>query len=160
MPLPINEEKPWNPRERTRDVIQITAENPESVVCAEAIFVNAITTLGIPLVDFVEYRAADPRARVQRALVWTVEQTSRDGKYTYRGLREMWSDAAWCDANPAHELAVIKAASENLMRFAERVRKQPFLELLVEEEADGRTLAAIPSNATPEQRARLLSVFS
>ena len=151
---PVNPELPLKHGDKNRMLLTLEAVNPASVVCPEAIFVNAATTLGIPLVDFFEERE-EVNGETVRKFVWTLEaQTLPQAlpQYTLKQLAAWWESPAWLVANPTHELAVLKAGSENLMRFAERVRTQPALVRI----SNGKTFVRIPTDATEERRAELL----
>jgi hypothetical protein len=141
-------------------VAEVVATDPASVVCEESIFVNAVTTLGVPLMSYAEYRADDPvKAGWTRRLVWKLGDKSIDGSYTYKQLREWWMDEGWMARHPGHELAVLWAGSMNLLRMAARIREQPHLVWYARETGDGRIVVAVPEGATSEERERLLGLF-
>lgn len=135
-----------------QDVVIIRATNPASVVCAESILVNALTTLGCPLhpeasMAYMETREALPGGTVQRVFQWTLLAAAPDGTRTAK-LIEQWNDKAWLVANPTSELAIIKVASENMLRLAERIRLTPHVAVL----RKGKKMALIPSHLSPEEQ--------
>lgn len=123
----------------------IRAVDPASVVCPESILVNALLTLGVPLHPDPRFAYLETRetinGKVRRVLQWTLLDKSSDGFYETGKLIEWWRDPKWLAANPTHELAVIKVASENLMRLAERIRRTPHVAVF----RKGKRLAMIPS---------------
>lgn len=158
---PVNDERPLA-HGQGRKVVEIVAVDPVSVICPESLFVNAVTTLGIPLIDFADIRDVQAGNQVERRLVWRLEVLSRDGVTTLEDLRKRWQDPLWLTANPMSELAVARVISDNLDRLATRIREQPFLWRFAAPRRDGdstsTTLAVyIPSDATDEERAKWLA---
>lgn len=151
---PVNPERPLKHGDKGRDLLALEAVNPASVVCAEAIFANAATTLGIPLAAFYEEREEVNGVTV-RKFVWHLESKAvahAVPRYTLKQLAQWWESEEWLRANPGHELAIVKAVSDNLRRFAERARTQaPLVKI-----RNGKRFVLIPTNATPERRAELM----
>lgn len=145
------------PGERLAVVI-VRAVNPKSVVCPEAILVNALTTLGVPLhpqagMDYADFREAIPEGGVRRVLRWTLLAKSQDGKYKTTELIRWWNDADWLAKNPAHELAILKVGLTNMLKLAERIRSTPPMNIL----RKGRHQLLVPANLSPEAQQAALA---
>ncbi|MEQ1862641.1 MAG: hypothetical protein ABMA13_22200 [Chthoniobacteraceae bacterium] len=156
---PVNPERPLAVGQSGREITEVVAVDPPGIVCEESIFVNAVTTLGIPLVDFAEIHE-EIEGRIVRKLVWRLELLAVETavpRYTLAELRAKWTDAKWLTEHPAHELALIKAASDNLLRFAERARLQPWLWRFAKSSPGRKAAVFIPSTAGEEERAKWLA---
>lgn len=154
---PVNLERPLKGGDKNRELVSLVAVNPPSVVCEESIFVNAVTTFGVPLVSFFEERE-EKNGDLVRSFFWHLERVANETavpRYTLKQLAEWWESPEWLRANPTHELAIAKSISVNLMRFAERARTQPALVKITK----GKRFVQIPTNATEERRQELLKTL-
>lgn len=161
MVVPENPEQPLKRGDSNRLVTEVIARDPGSVVCEETLFVNAVTTLGVPLISYAEYRPGEPeKAGYLRELCWKLGEKTIDGAYTFKELRQWWGDAAWLARNPTHELTVMHVYGHNLLRMAERIRVQPCMVRYVEKEGETTLTVTVPVGASVEERERLLGLFA
>ena len=117
-------------------------------------------TLGIPLVRYAEERfvdSGDPQPRTR--LVWTLEAEAvpeAQPRYRFSELFKLWNDPAWLAANPGHEIAIIRCASYNLLRWVDRARRQPRLDVYQR----GSQTVIVPREAGEAERQKWLDQIS
>lgn len=145
----------WDARQ---SVVIIRALNPKSPICAEAVLVNALTTLGVREhpqagVGYADFREALPDGAVRRVLRWTLMPKSRDGKYKTTDLIKWWNDPDWLAKNPTHELTVLRVGSTNLLKMIERIRQTPATHIL----RKGKHQLLLPANLSAEKREAALA---
>jgi hypothetical protein len=152
-------------------VFTIRVVNPGSVICEESVLVNALTTLGIPLLEYVELHiGADGEPARQRVWQWTLGVQCAPGavpRYDVETLIRWWNDPEWIAGNPTHELAVLRVAAGNLIGLITRMREQKALRRIVLDEDAGpesggsremtRRVAHVPVGATAEEEERIIA---
>lgn len=110
-----------------------------------------------PLLDTLEEVDGQPR----RALTWSMDGGStatfrpafKEETIDLAELRRRFEDRAWCEANPDHPIAYMRAFSDKLSSLRNELRAMKPL-LLVRK---GRRFAVIPQDESAEKKARILA---
>lgn len=110
-----------------------------------------------PLLDTVEERNGE----AVREFAWSFDDRGTvvfrpnfpEETLTLEELRRRFEDLSWCEQHPDHPIAYMRVLFEKLTQLRTSVRAmKPLLKI-----RQGRATALIPSDATPEEKARILA---
>ena len=133
--------------------IVIEARNPDTVCCDAALLICGLRTLGVPLHPAMPFRITSEEIAGENVVVWQwlLAEKSADGTPTGELLKK-WSDPAWLAANPAHEVAIVRAALASMGVVAREIR-DAIPRVIIRR---GQLSAHIPANASAARRAHLI----
>lgn len=80
---------------------------------------------------------------------------AHEEKIGFAKFRERYIDLDWCRDNPDHPIAYLRATHRHHAKLLKAIHKMPKHEVI----RNGKATASIPTNATPEERAELLSLL-
>ena len=111
-----------------------------------------------PLLDTLEEVDGEPR----RSVTWSFDGASKavfrpfkEGTVDLTEFRKCFDSPDWCQANPDHPIAYLRAFSDALSSLRNELRTRKPLLLI----RRGRRFALIPQDADPARKAQLLSML-
>lgn len=134
-------------------------QSPNTRIVAAALASGATFANDRPLIDAIESTPEGPK----RTVTWCM---SGDRSISFRPnfaeetlafdqFRERFDSREWCEANPDHPIAYMRAFSEQMNRLRDRVKTmRPMLMV-----RKGRRTALIPSDCSEERKAEILGIL-
>lgn len=111
-----------------------------------------------PLLDTLEEVDGEPR----RSVTWSFDGASKavfppfkEGAVDLTEFRKCFESLDWCQANPDHPIAYLRAFSDALSSLRNELRTRKPLLLI----RRGRRFALIPQDADPARKAQLLAML-
>jgi len=125
----------------------------------------AALTAGYPLIDgnqvknFEDYAEEQGDGTLVRETIWAFDDTKTadfNGEAVpLKNFLERFRDLEWCQGNPAHPIAYLRHAHENLSKFRDHFRKHKPMILL----RRGQRTLKIRPDLTPEEKAKWLKLL-
>lgn len=143
----------------------VKSRDDQPLASIEGASAVAAMTAGYRLVDgkqvknFEDYIEDTPGGTMIRETVWVFDDSATaefgDERLPLEAFLIRFRDLEWCKANPAHPIAYLRHAHENLSKFRDHFRKHRPMILL----RKGQRTLKIRPDLTPEEKAKWLKLL-